>query len=108
MSQASKQVEWCIEKAKKEIQELKKLGKSQKHRGLLEVKPSIEEARKHIAKAEHNLKAISSFRKTGFSDWSSTAGFYCMYHCFLAIALKFGYEKSNLFGRRFKYAFLNN
>ncbi len=95
MSQASKQVIWCIAKAKKEIQELKVLGKSPKHRGLLEVKPSIEEARKHIAKAEHNLKAITSFRKTGFSDWSLVAGFYCIYHCFLAIALKFGYESRN-------------
>ena len=74
---------------------MKSLGKSPKHRGLLEVKPSIEEARKHIAKAEHNLKAITSFRKTGFSDWSLAAGFYCIYHCFLAIALKFGYESRN-------------
>ncbi len=37
MSQASKQVEWCLSKAKKEIEECKKLGKRAKHRGLLKI-----------------------------------------------------------------------
>ena len=35
MSQASKYVEWCLNKATKEIEECKKLGKSIKHRALL-------------------------------------------------------------------------
>ena len=95
MSQASKHVKWCIAKAKSEREDLKKLGKRQKHRGLLEIKPGIEEARKHIAKAEHNLKAISRFKEIGFSDWSIAAGFYSIYHCFLAIAYRFGYESRN-------------
>jgi len=95
MSQASKHVQWCIAKAEKEVQELKALGKSPRHRGLREIKPSIVEARKHIAKAEHNLKAITRFNETGFSDWSLAAGFYCIYHCFLAIASKFGYASRN-------------
>lgn len=82
-------------KAKKEIEESKKLGKSQKHRGMLMVKPSMEKAEGHIAKAEHNLKAVSKFKETGFSDWSIAAGFYSIYHCFLAIAFKFGYESRN-------------
>ena len=63
MSQASKQVQWCISKAKKEIKELKSLGKSPKHRGLLEVKSNMEEAGKHIAKAEHNFKAITHLKR---------------------------------------------
>ena len=95
MSQASKHVKWCITKAKREIEESKKLGKSPKHRGLLGIKPDIEEARKHVAKAEHNLKAISRFKETGFSDWSIAAGFYSIYHCFLAVAYRFGYESRN-------------
>ncbi len=95
MSQASKQVKWCLNKAKKEIEECKKLGKRQKHRGLLKIKPDIDEARKHIQKAEHNLKAVIRFREIGFSDWSISAGFYCIYQCFLAIAAKFGYESGN-------------
>ena len=95
MSQASKHIEWCINKAQKEIEECKKLGKRPKHRGLLKVEPNIEEAKKHLQKAEHNLEGISKFIEIGFSDWSMSAGFYCIYHCFLAIASKFGYESGN-------------
>jgi len=95
MSQASKQVEWCLNKAKKEIEECKKLGKKPKHRGLLKVDPNTDEAKKHLTKAEHNLIGITKFKEIGFSDWSMSAGFYCIYHCFLAIAARFGYETSN-------------
>lgn len=55
----------------------------------------IDEARKHIKKAEHNLNAITCFKEIGFSDWSISASFYCIYQCFLAIAVKFGYESKN-------------
>lgn len=95
MSQASDHVKWCLSKAKKEIQKARKLGKGPKHRGLLKIKPNIEEAEKHILKAEHNLKAISRFKEIGFSDWSIAAGFYSLYHCFLSIAFKYGYESRN-------------
>ena len=95
MSQASKHVGGCLNKAEKEIEECKKLGKRAKHRGLLKTNPNIDEAKKHLAKAEHNLSGISRFREIGFSDWSMSAGFYCIYHCFLAIAAKSGYESSN-------------
>ena len=95
MSQASKHVEWGLNKAKKEIEACTKLGKRAKHRGLLRSNPNLEEAKKHLAKAEHNLEGITTFREVGFSDWSMSAGFYCIYHCFLAIAAKFGYESSN-------------
>lgn len=67
MSQASKHVDWCLNKAQKEIEECRKLGKRLKHRGLLKSNP----------------------------DWSMSAGFYCIYHCFLAIAAKFGYGSGN-------------
>ncbi len=95
MSQASKQVEWCLKKAEKEIEQCKKEGKRPKHRGLLKINPDIIEAKNHIIKAEHNLDAGLNFVKTGFSDWSTSAFFYSMYHCFLAIASKFGYESAN-------------
>lgn len=95
MSQSSKHVEWCLNKVEKEIEECKKQGKRLKHRGLLKVNPSFEEARKHLAKAEHDFDGITKFGEIGFSDWSIAAGFYCIYHNFLAIAAKFGYESSN-------------
>src|SRR3989344_5954079 len=89
MTQTEKKVEWCIRKAEKELKEGKK------HRGLIKIENNIEEAKKHIDKAEHNLRAISYFNDGRFSDWSMSAVFYCIYHCFLAIALKFGYESRN-------------
>lgn len=95
MSQASKQVEWCLNKAKKEIEECKRLGKRPKHRGLLKDRPNLEEAKMHLSKAEHNLSGITKFKEIGFSDWSMSAVFYCVYHCFLAIATRFGYESGN-------------
>jgi len=95
MSQASKHVQWCLNKAKKEIEECEKLGKRKKHRGLLKSEPDMNEAKNHLAKAEHNLNGITKFKEIGFSDWSMSAGFYCIYHCFLAIAAKFGYESAN-------------
>lgn len=89
MTQAENKVEWCLRKAKKELEEGKK------HRGLVKSISHMEEARKHIEKAEHNLRAITYFNKGGFSDWSMSAVFYCIYHCFLAIGNKFGYESRN-------------
>src|SRR3989338_3517150 len=89
MSQADNKVRWCINKAKKELQA------SSNHRGLVEGKADIVEAKNHTLKAEHNFKAVLSFEKTGFSDWAVSASFYTIYYCFLAIGLKFGYESRN-------------
>ena len=66
MSRASKYVEWCIKKAKKESEECVKLGKRIKHRGLLKINSNIEESKKHIKKAEHDFSAVSNFNKGGF------------------------------------------
>lgn len=89
MSHPENKVNWCIKKAEEELKEGKK------HRGLIKKVPEIEEAKKHIIKAEHNLLAISYFNEGEFSDWSISAAFYCIYHCFLAIVEKFGYESRN-------------
>ena len=89
MSQASNKVKWCLNKAKRELE------KSDLHRGLVKVERNLELAEQHIIKAEHNLKAAIYFEKGGFSDWSVSAFFYCVYHCFLAILRKFGYESRN-------------
>jgi len=89
MSQASRKVEWCLKKAKRELEE------SDLHRGVVKVESNIKLAEKHIIKAEHNLKAALYFEKGGFSDWSVSAFFYTIYHCFLAISNFFGYESRN-------------
>ena len=95
MSRASNQIKWCLNKAKKEIEECEELGKRKKHRGLLKINPDSEIAKKHIRKAQHNLKAINYLLKGNFSDVSINMVFYSMYHCMLAIAVKFGYESRN-------------
>jgi uncharacterized protein (UPF0332 family) len=84
-----------LNKAKKEIEECEKLGKRKKHRGLLEIESDIETAKKHIEKATHNLELIDILEKKGYTDWSVNAAFYVIYHCFLGIAIKFGYESRN-------------
>lgn len=88
MSQLDKKIKWCLDKAQREL----KL--QQKHRGLVKITPNIDEAKKHLAKAEHNFRAVLNFENT-FPDWSVSAAFYTIYHCFLAIITKFGYESRN-------------
>ena len=94
-SQSSKQLEWCLKKAEKEIEECKKHKRKIRHRGIRKIEPNKKLAIAHIEKARHNLEVLKLLRKEGFSDWSITTGFYSLYHCFLAIAVKFGYESRN-------------
>lgn len=89
MSHAKNKVDWCLKKAERELE------KKEEHRGLVRTKPSLEKARKHIIKAEHYLKATDYLKKGNFSDISASTVFYSMYHCLLAIAIKFGYESRN-------------
>lgn len=89
MSQAFKRVQWCINKAKKELEE------SGIHRGLVKRELDAVLAERHISKAEHNLRAALYFDQGEYSDWSASAFFYCLYHCFLAILWKHGYESRN-------------
>jgi|TARA_Y100000310_G_scaffold289515_1_gene315980 uncharacterized protein (UPF0332 family) len=67
----------------------------ERHKGLRKIEKSEEKAKKHLNKAIHNFKAMISFQKTGFSDWSASASFYCLYHCLLALLTKEGYESRN-------------
>ncbi len=95
MSQASKHLDWCLKKSKEELEECKRKGVKPKHRGLLKINQNIEEAKKHIAKAEHDLNVTRYLVKGGFADAGIGTIFYTMYQCFLAIAAKFGYESGN-------------
>src|SRR3990167_5452004 len=83
MSHAKNKVDWCLNKAKKELQ----TGKQ--HRGLVKVDTDLEKAREHLAKAERNLKITLYLQRGGYSDWCSSSLFYMIYHCFLAIQQKF-------------------
>ena len=94
-SQASKHLEWCAKKAKREIEECKKQNKKIRHRGLVKIEPNRKRALEHIEKARHLLRAFQLLKKEGFSDLAMGLGFYSIYHCLLSIASKFGYESRN-------------
>lgn len=89
MSHAKNKVLWCLKKAERELAEGKK------HRGLIKIEPDLEKAKNHLEKSEHNLKATFYLKQGGFTDWCSSALFYTIYHCFLAIIAKYGYETKN-------------
>lgn len=67
----------------------------ERHQGLRKIKPSPEIVREHLAKAIHNLDAMTSFHDLQFSDWSASAAFYTLYHGLLAILAQRGYESRN-------------
>ena len=69
--------------------------KGERHNGLKKIEISEEKIQGHLKKAIHNFKAMITFQKTGFSDWSASASFYCLYHCLLALIAKEGYESRN-------------
>jgi|SRR3989344_5034038 len=69
--------------------------KGERHKGLKKIELSEDYVQGHLNKAVHNFKAMISFQKTGFSDWSAPASFYCLYHCLLALVAKEGYESRN-------------
>ena len=94
-SQASKHLDWCLNKAKREIEDCKKQQKKIRHRGLLKIEPDKKLALGHLQKARHNLEVFRLLRKNKFTDWPIAAVFYALYHCFLAIAVKHGYESKN-------------
>jgi uncharacterized protein (UPF0332 family) len=88
MSHAKKKLKWCLKKAEKELE------KGTEHRGLVKINSNKDEAEKHLEKAKHYLEA-TLFLKNKFSDISASTTFYCIYHCFLSILSKFGYETRN-------------
>lgn len=84
-----RKISWCLAKAEREQRE------RGVHRGLRRVRPNRELAREHIVKAEHYLSATEHLKQGGFSDISASTVFYAIYHCLLAIAVKFGYDSRN-------------
>ena len=52
-------------------------------------------ARKHLEKSEYNAKVMKQLEESKNLDWALNVGFYAIYHCFLSILSKFGYESRN-------------
>lgn len=89
MSEAKNKLKWCLKKSEEEMKE------QGMHRGLVKIKPNVEKAKEYVSKSEHYFNATEYLKTGNYSDISASTIFYCMYHCLLAIAAKFGYESGN-------------
>lgn len=61
-------------------------------KGLQKVKPSLEDASKHLDKARENLNAMKINYDNEVYDWSIVIGYYAMYHATLAALNLIGLE----------------
>ena len=81
MSQVGRHLKWCLKDK----------------RMLIKIKPDLNSAQKHLKKSEYNWGVAQTLEKLKIYDWALNVGFYSIYHCFLAILSKYGYESKNQF-----------
>jgi len=79
MPQIDKHLKWCLSDPKR----------------LIKTKPNIKLANKHLKKSEYNYMVLQNLEKLKINDWALNVGFYAIYHCFLALLAKYGYDSKN-------------
>lgn len=79
MAQIDEHLKWCLKDSRR----------------LLKTKPDLDLAQKHIKKSEYNYGVVQTLEKMKIYDWALNVGFYSIYHCFLALLAKYGYESRN-------------
>ena len=79
MSQVDEHLKWCLKDPKR----------------LIKTRPDLDLAQKHVKKSEYNYGTVQTLEKLKIYDWALNVGFYAIYHCFLAILAKYGYESRN-------------
>ena len=79
MSQIDNHLKWCLKDPRR----------------IIKIKPDIELAKKHLNKSEYNYSILQTLERLKIYDWALNVGFYSVYHCFLAILAKYGYESKN-------------
>jgi uncharacterized protein (UPF0332 family) len=79
MAQTDKHLKWCLSDEKR----------------LIKIKPDAKLAQAHLAKSEYNRGVMKILEDAKKYDWALNVGFYTIYHCFLAILAKHGYESRN-------------
>ncbi len=79
MPQIDNHLKWCLKD----------------QRRLVKTKPDMELAQKHVKKSEYNYGVVLALERLKIYDWALNIGFYSIYHCFLAILAKYGYESRN-------------
>lgn len=79
MPQLDKHLIWCLND----------------QRRLIKTKPDLGLAHKHIEKSKYNYGVVQTLENLKIYDWALNVGFYAIYHCFLALLAKYGYESKN-------------
>ena len=79
MPQIDEHLKWCLKDQKR----------------LIKTKPDLDLAQKHVKKSEYNYGVVQTLERLKIYDWAFNVGFYAIYHCFLAILAKYGYESRN-------------
>ena len=79
MSRIGERLKWCLKDPKR----------------LIKTKPDLDLAQKHVKKSEYNYSVVQTLERLKVYDWALNVGFYAIYHCFLAILAKYGYESKN-------------
>ena len=79
MPQIDEHLKWCMKDPKR----------------LIKTKPDLDLAQKHVKKSEYNYGVVQTLERLKIYDWAFNVGFYAIYHCFLAILAKYGYESRN-------------
>lgn len=79
MPQIDEHLKWCLKDSRR----------------LIKTKPDLDLAQKHIKKSEYNYGVVQALEKLKIYDWALNVGFYAVYHCFLGILVKYGYESKN-------------
>jgi uncharacterized protein (UPF0332 family) len=59
------------------------------------IKPDLLKSSAHLKKAKHNLLAAHYNLKGGFEDWVVSQCYYSVYHVFLSLLYKYGFESRN-------------
>src|SRR3989344_940331 len=79
MPQIDGHLKWCLKDPKR----------------LRKTKPDLDLAQKHVKKSEYNYGVLQTLERLKIYDWALNVGFYAIYHCFLAILAKYGYQSRN-------------
>lgn len=79
MPQINNHLKWCLKDPRRLIKE----------------KPDLDLAQKHLEKSKYNYNVVQTLERLKIYDWALNIGFYAIYHCFLGILWKYGYNSKN-------------
>ncbi len=79
MSQIDNHLKWCLKDSRRLIKE----------------KSDLDLAQKHLEKSKYNYSVLQTLERLKIYDWALNVGFYAIYHCFLGILWKYGYNSKN-------------